>query len=305
MREYESNVGRGFRFRFLAAAIATSATFLVGLAPASADAAETPLIPPGFRLRASNGYTLSVTAFGNPRTERGAVILILRSHHAGVLYSAPASVSSTSIDADLGALGRIDVDFVSSGQSRVERPACGDPVRVDSGRYEGNIAFEGEEGYSQVQARSARGEAKMALSVICAGGPDSEGSGGHSPGARLAVRHRGARRFEFTAMKNSPTRPARFAASISESRRSLQISRSVEVEAAPSSFDFDIPSGAAHVSPPGPFAGEAHYVRLPSKSASWRGDLSVDFPGRANVQLTGPGTRASLSRAVLNPSHPF
>lgn len=106
-------------------------------------------------------------------------------------------------------------------------------------------------------------------------------------------------------MKNSPIRPARFAASISERRGGMGISRSVDVTAAPGAFDFDVPAGVAFVTPPAPFAGEARYTRSSGKRASWRGDLSVDFPGRAGVRLTGPGAHVSLVRMVLNPSHPF
>lgn len=273
---------------------------------ASVRAAEPPVVPPGFRLSASNGYTLSALAFDDSRTGRGGVLLFMRSRHAHALYYAPASVEPSSIEAKLGTIGRIDVDFVPSGQPRAERSVCGgDSVLVDSGRYEGTIEFTGEEGYSQVHASSARGEAMMALSLGCLGGPRSEGFGGNSPGARLTVRHRGARRFEFRAMKNSPTRPAMFTASIEESRGDLRISRYVAITTAPVSFDFDVPSGTAHVNPPAPFTGGASYRRSSGRSARWRGDLSVDFPGHAGVRLTGAETHASLVRAVLNPSHPF
>jgi hypothetical protein len=176
---------------------------------------------------------------------------------------------------------------------------------VDTGRYIGTIDLVGEEGYSEVHADSARGEVKEALNLVCPGGPQSEGSGGHSPGARLTVVHRGGHRFNFSAMKNSPSRPARFNASVSEQRGHLSIFRGVRATSAASSFDFDVPSGTANVNPPEPFAGRASYFRPAGTKARWQGDLSVDFPGRANVRLTGTGTRASLIRAVLNPSHPF
>jgi hypothetical protein len=98
---------------------------------------------------------------------------------------------------------------------------------------------------------------------------------------------------------------ARFSASISERRGQLSIERAVETEAKPAAFDYDVAAGVATVTPPAPFDGEATYSRTPKGGASWHGNLSVDFPGRAGVPLTGPGTRASLVRAVQNPSHPF
>ena len=272
----------------------------------SAEATNAPIAPPGFRLGAANGYTLSVLGLRNPSTHRGTILLAMRSHHGEALYSAPASIGPTSIEADLGALGSIDVDFVSSGQTREERSTCGGkPVPVDAGRYEGTIEFNGEDGYSQVHGSSARGEARMALSLGCVGDSPSEGTGGHAPGARLTVRHRGFPRFEFSVIKNSPTRPARFSASIEERRGDLRISRGVKLTAAPDSFQFDVRSATANVDPPAPFAGEASYRRSAHKGPRWRGHLRVDFPGRADVRLTGLGTRVSLVRAVLNPSHPF
>lgn len=135
-----------------------------------ARAAEPLPTPAGFELLASNGYTLSVMAADDPRTDRAFAFFFMRSRHAQVFYFAKASVGPTSIEADLGSLGRIDVDFVASGQSRTERSTCSDPVQVDSGRYEGAIDFEGEEGFSEVHASSARGDATLALNLICPGG---------------------------------------------------------------------------------------------------------------------------------------
>lgn len=270
----------------------------------SASAAGPALVPPGFSLRASHGYRLSVLNLGDPRTGSGVVVVTLRSRHAEVSYFAPAVLGPNSLEADLRALGRLDVHFVPSGQPRAERAACGKPALVEGGRYEGTIDFEGEEGYSRVHATSARGEAKGFLSLICPS-TGSEGTDGHSPGARLIARQRGASDFGFSAMTNSPSRPVRFGASIRERRGDLKIDRWVAATAAPRTFGFDVPSGKARVRPPRPFAGTATYRRRPGGRSKWRGDLSVDFPGRSDVRLTGPATRASLIRAVLNPGHPF
>jgi hypothetical protein len=281
---------------------------LVPLSSAGPARAAEPLpAPSGFRLPAANGYTLSVFAGQSPKTGAGFVLLFVRSPHAQVVYGAPASVSATSIEADLGSVGSIDVDFAPSGETRSEGSPCddGNPVSFDSGSYMGSIDFKGEEGYSEAHATSARGEIGSMLGLVCSGGPSSEGSGSHSPGARLTVRRQRNPLLEFEAMKNSPTRTAMFGASIGERRGPLQISRAVETTAGPGAFDFDVPEGFAHVSPPAPFSGEATYRRSPGKHTSWQGDLAVDFPGRSNVSLTGAGTRAGMRRAVLNPSHPF
>lgn len=268
--------------------------------------ASEPLVPFGFKVPASNGYTLSVIAFDNPRTVLDGAYLYMRSRHAGAVYVVPAVVGPTSIHAEFGALGRIDVDFVSSNRSRVEYLPCGGKaVQVDSGRYEGSIDFEGEEGYSEVHVSSARGEVKQWLSLVCSESGTSEGIGGHSPGARLTVKAQGANGFEFTVMKNSPIRPAMFAVSTSERQGSLFISREIGIRASPGAFEFDVPAGTARIRPPAPFTGEASYRCTAGKSVVWKGNLSVDLPGRADVSLTGRGVRASLIRAVLNPGHVF
>lgn len=291
--------------RRCALAMALASVFIALLVSSGSAFAEGPVLPGGFRLKASNGYSLSVVSFHKPNTERGEVLVLAQAPGSAVLYFTRATATDTSIEADLGAVGRIDVDFVPSGRARMERSACGGrPLAVDSGRYVGTIDFQGEQGYSEAHATSARGDAKFTLNLVCTR-VGSEGIGGHSPGALLRVHHRGSARFGFEARKNSPSRVARFDASIDERRGPLAITRAVGVEAGPATFDYDVPGGSATVAPPAPFDGTAFYRRAPGGRVTWRGSLSVDFPGRAGVRLTGAGTRASLERAVQNPSHPF
>lgn len=278
----------------------------VAMLASAASAVADGLTPPGgFRLPASSGYSLTVVSFHKPNTDRGEVLVYAQKHDAAVLYFARATVTDTSIEADLGRVGKIDVDFAPSGETRMERSQCGGKgVAVDSGRYVGTIEFQGERGYSEAHATSAQGNAQFTLSLLCPGGPKVEGIGGHSPGALLTARGQ-TTQFHFEARKNSPTRVARFNATIDERRGQLRITRGVAVKAGPAAFDYDVSAGTATVSPPAPFDGEATYRRGPGKSTSWHGDLTVDFPGRPNARLATPGSHASLIRAVQNPSHPF
>jgi hypothetical protein len=153
----------------------------------------------------------------------------------------------------------------------------------------------------------------VVLDFLCAidspsGEPSSEGIGGHSPGALLKVERRTpGLSLELTAMKNSPTRVSRFAAHIHEKRGPMTIDRSVAGVGGPGAFDFDIDrrAEAAAIAPPSPFSGELDFERADRATPRLRGDLAIDFPGRAGVRLVGPGSRASLVRAVQNPGHPF
>lgn len=276
----------------------------VAAGPASAESLPA---PSGFRLRASSGYSVRVLGLGNPKTGESAVLVFVGNRNSAVTYAtADAVVTATSIQADLGAVGRIDVDFVPSGEARTERSECGGkPLAVDSGRYEGVIDFEGEHGYSEAHARSAPGEAKLALNLLCAVRVGPDGIGGNSPGAFLTAHSGGHAKIKFEAMKNSPSRPARFTASIAERRGEMEISRSVAAVAGPGAFAFDFPSGRAIIEPPAPFAGVGNFRRSSDRGSTWGGDLTVDFPGHPEVALTGAGTKASLVRAVDNPAHPF
>jgi hypothetical protein len=263
--------------------------------------------PGGFRLPAGNGYSIHVLTFdGDPRGEHDEVILLVGRKGAGAAYFVlkRATVTETTVLADLGDLGSIDLHFVPSGQPRTERSICdSQPIEFDSGFYEGRIDFEGEEDYTEAHATRARGEIRLAASLVCGAGLD-EGMGGHSPGARLLVRRRwDSGKVELEATKNSPSRPAGFKASIEERRPGLAIDREVRVRAGAAAFGFDVPAQTALLDPPKPFEGAAHFIRDGSRPGRLQGDLSVDFPGRSDVSLND--TRGGLVRWVANPSHPF
>lgn len=273
-------------------------------APAAADS----LFPPGgFRLPASSGYSIHALAFdGDPHGKRDEVILFVSSKSASVVYFAlkHVEVTETTIAADLGRVGSIDLHFVPTGMPREESSACDPrPIKFDSGFYEGRFDFEGEEGYARAHATRARGEVRFAVSLICGRSAD-EGIGGGSPGARLVTRrHWDSGKLEFEATKNSPSRPSRFQASIEERRAGLVIDRGVSAVAGAGAFDFDVPAQTALLAPPAPFQGAARFHRPDRRPGRLLGSLSVDFPGRSNVRLGG--SRGSLIRWVQNPSHPF
>lgn len=264
--------------------------------------------PGGFRLLAGNGYSLRALSYdGDPQGQPDSLLLLFSRQGSSALYFAQKGVEVTeeSISAQVGGLGSIDLRFVPTGKPREEAPSC-EPkqtVAVDSGSYEGRVAFEGEEGFTEVHATRAPGDAHFVLSLICGGGVD-EGFGGHSPGARLLVhRRRQQGNVALEAWKNSPTRPAHFEASIGERRGALGIFRGISSSAGPRSFVFDVPAQSALVRPPSPFHGSARFVRPGKGPGRLQGGLEVDFPGRSNVSLAG--ARGGLLRYVKNPGHPF
>jgi hypothetical protein len=281
---------------------------IIGIAiPVNGSAAAADLYPPsGFQLPASNGYSIHGIAFdGDARGERDAVLLFVGRKGSSAVYSVRrgASVTETTISADLGAVGRIDLHFVPNGESKAETIPCSrKPIEFQAGHFVGSFVFEGEEGFAAAHRGQVRGEMGFVVGVIC-GQTVNEGFGGHSPGARLLARRKEAGGWVvLEATKNSPNRPSRFQASIEEKRRNLMIARGVGAIGGASAFEFDVPAQTAALKPPSPFEGSAKFLHI-GEQGHLRGNLSVDFPGRSNVSLAG--TRGSLSRYVANPSHPF
>jgi hypothetical protein len=278
-------------------------TMSVPLAAAAAYA------PGGFRLEASNGYWIHAIAFdGDPRGEHDGIVLFVARKGRGATYFARkgVQVTETTVSADLGKLGSIELHFVPGGKPRSEGSACDSPpVEIESGFYEGRFDFRGEEGFAEAHSTRARGEARLQISLVCGGGGGfSEGSGGHSPGAQLTMQRRfHGGRLRFEATKNSPTRPSRFRASIEERREGLEIERGVEASAGPGAFDFDVPHQSAQLKPPKPFTGFARFEGRKGQAGRLEGSLVVDFPGRSGVSLSG--VQGSIQRWVQNPSHPF
>jgi hypothetical protein len=284
--------------------LATGALLSAGVPAAGAA----PYVPGGFRLAASNGYTIhALTYDGDPRGQHDGVVLFVGRKGGGATYFARrgVQVTETTVSADLGKLGSIDLHIVPSGEPRIERSTCDpQPIEVDSGFYEGRIDFVGEEGYTEAHRTRARGEVRLQASLICPGQEGDEGFGGHSPGGQLRLQRRWDQgRLEFEATKNSPTRPSRFRALIGETRDGLGIEREVEATAGPRAFEFDVPNQSATLEPPSPFSGSARFQGSKGRVGRLRGNLLVDFPGRSDVPLSG--TQGNLQRWVQNPSHPF
>jgi hypothetical protein len=259
-------------------------------------------VPSGFRVEASNGYSIRALAGdGESRGRHDILILYVAREGSAVTYFFQQGVEVTedAIAADLGSLGSLDLHFVPTGAARTERVSClSGPIEFDSGFYEGRIDFEGEEEFTEAHRDRVRGEARFSVGLICGSSID-EGFGGQAPGARLMVRRRWSTgSLELEATKNSPTRPSRFEAEIEERQGRDAVIRAVGAEAGPNAFEFNVPAQLATLKPPAPFSGRGHFSR-----GRFHGSLAADFPGRANVPLNG--MRGGLGRWVGNPGHPF
>jgi hypothetical protein len=249
----------------------------------------------GFRVKAGNGYSLVVLGVSARGGHPASVEIVVSGRHRGVVYSAPATVTETSIQANLGELGEISVAFHPSGRPTTVRPKCGgSPVSFDSGSYEGTIDFHGEEGYTEVDATSAPGNLDFWLDALCLG--IGGGSGPLLPGAELHIRNPQLGP-EFTVVKNRPDAPARVEVGVSEYRDGISIERFTALLMPTGSFKYDPRLQVATLDPPLPFAGSGRFDRSKKASKRWSGDLTIDMPGREGVPLTGSGLRATLVHA--------
>lgn len=280
----------------------TAAAFLLVLAPPAA-AVETEF-DGTFTLRGSHGYTLYGYAYQQRIDGKGWVSLYAGRDREGASYFAPARVTATAVFADLGSLGTIDVAIRPSGEKGTVRARCGGPsITYEPSTYEGTIEFDGEEGFTHVSAERASLRLEPLLNSICVGGGSSEVSGDDPrlTGARLrAISYAHGRRLFLQVNENRPGALVRFETSVGERRDGILIYRWLEGSAPTGTFRFDPLLRTASLSLPSPFSGSAalSYGR-DSLGAIWNGSFAVDFPGRADVSLAGPGVHASLVHARL------
>lgn len=254
-----------------------------------------------FKLEASHGYTVIGFAASERIDGRGDIGLIVFRKGAAVSYSAPATVTPTRLEADLGVLGRISAEIVPSGRKKILRAPCGDEVhRVEPDVYRGTFEFHGEEGYADAVETRVPEYADFLLGLSCASGTGGEVSGSGLPGARLLAfsRHHG-RRLSLQLNKNRPGKAAVFSARLTESRGEIEIQRSVHGRQPARTFDYDPLLQTATVEPLVPFAGVASFQRNAAPANRWRGNLSVDFPGKSHVSLAGAGFMVKLAHARL------
>jgi len=257
--------------------------------------------PGAFELQGSNGYAIRVTGNAASHGSPSEVTVLVSKGKSYAAYQAPAKATATSFEADLGSLGRIDVDYHPTGQTWTRHGTCDAPTTYAVGYYEGTIEFHGEGGYTDASATKVEGTVP---DLPC--GFIGESIGGRNPGARLAAEIFGETSLGFRVYKNEPKGPAVFDAFIAEASGDVGIVRSVKATGTPGSFTYAATSRGdleATVKPPPPFTGSASFSKRAHGKARWKGDLRVDFPGHSDVKLTGPKALASLTLHVQITEH--
>jgi protein-S-isoprenylcysteine O-methyltransferase Ste14 len=253
-----------------------------------------------FRLEASHGYSILGLAASERLDGRGQLALIAYRKGASVTYVAPATVTPSRLDADLGALGRISAEIVPSGRTKRLRSGCGEGgVRtVEPRLYRGAFEFQGEHGYTEAAATDVLEDVRFLAGLVCGVQRGGERTGPGIPGARLRAlsRHDG-RRLSLQLSKNRPAKATFFSATVGESRRGIEIERTVSGRQPAQAFEYDPMLRTATVELAAPFSGAARFLRGATPASRWTGSLSVDFPGEPNVSLTAPRFAAHLVHA--------
>lgn len=249
-----------------------------------------------FALKGSNGYKVRVFAASERGYRKGGVLILVERKGRSASYYAPAAVTDTRVHAELGALGRIDVEFEPSGSKRTERSQCDPDTKLtyEEGSYVGSVEFHGEEGYTEVTATRAPLRLGFFLDFGCSAVGSGELLGPGLPGARLRARKGG---LVLQANQNRPGARVRLTASIFERHGSIRIGRQIETIDPSASFAIDPQLRSAVLRPQAPFSGTAVFRRDAPRGDRWTGNLEIDFPGRSDVALAGSHFRASLRHA--------
>ncbi|HEY2739745.1 MAG TPA: hypothetical protein VGK45_15155 [Thermoanaerobaculia bacterium] len=274
--------------------------------PVKFDATEFPGYAATFRLQGSNGYSIEIDAYSRTQEDEERIYISAVRKGSSAHYSAPVRMTATTISADLGSLGRVDLHLNPSGRKRTIPVKCGkgETFTYEPGVYEGILEFKGEEGYTTVSETQL--PLRPQLTSFCFGGRGSgESSGPDIPGARLrGVSYAHGRTLSFQVNKNRPGARTVYEASLRERHDGISAYREVWGVTSAAAFRFQPDLQTATLSPSSPFSGSASIGRSPNAvSPIWTGNLALDFPGRSDVPLAGPSVHVSLVHARFNCSN--
>ncbi|MGN6258122.1 MAG: hypothetical protein ACTHN3_10300 [Solirubrobacterales bacterium] len=294
-----------------------------GPAAASGEAGANIRRSPGesaaFTLAGSNGYSLYF------KSEKGMLTIVASRRRPGQATISPTgklvparrgatsestyavrgvSQDPTQISADLGPAGSVSLAFQPSGKKRVtfvdlgsksERCIGAAKVTRRLGTFVGTVSFRGENGYTTAEATAVAGTVGTSPFRNCttvrgaAGGPGAHNDPVPATEALFDV----GGDASFFAFRDSDA--AHFVSLDSEELSpGFFVLRTATAVGRSSLFSYG-PSGTwANLEPPAPFSGTGSYRDPNAGPPSWKGDLSVEFPG-FEQPLSGAGmTKPSL-----------
>jgi len=285
---------------------------LLALSTASAQA-KTEVLPGRYvlsiELPESDGWDISILAYNHRevylRAQRGL---------AYVFYRAAGRVSSQRVEANFGALGRIDLaldlEARGTGVPRLHGRCKGRSPYELTGSFHGVIDFPGEPNLVSVSARRGKATILRSFRRVCQPkspfGPIKKALPFTISwlGARS---HESGRTTEFQALGLNIENELLLGivgGRVHEHLEGVNIVRSNATLSSEKELSFTKPGAEperVEVKPGSPFTGKASFLKPAGEPSRWSGDLSVPVPGGGLVSLAGPNFHAYICR----PHSPF
>jgi hypothetical protein len=288
--------------RRLLSSLLAAAALAAFLAPAaSADETLGKGLEGSFTLNGTHGFEVRALIASYGEGDAGQIVLFVGKKNQQAIYIAKGTVTKESVDFDLGALGEVKAAVQPSGKKETLTSKCegGEKQTIEGAEYVGTIAFHGEEGFTEAAATRAPLSLTPLNELLCPElTTDGQEGGDGVRGAGLAIKRKGGPSLKLA--KNRPGARVFYQAQIKEKEGTVTVERSVGGYLAASALTFAPSLKTAHLTGAGPLSGSAIYTgkSLPSVSrpgkGPWRGNLTVDFPGHADVPIAGPGFKASI-----------
>lgn len=253
-----------------------------------------------FSIHTSDGYRIAISGW----RESVRVLVVQDPVNAGTRvveteYTTRGVVSRKGIEADLGSLGSISMQFrpLTNGNN-IESPKNCSPRRVyrRPGIFSGSFYFRGENSYTTFETDEVRGSIGDPQDLLCMA--PSSSIRGLPPvrtyldaGTSNSVMGNDLLIFSAIGTGNHFDR-VDFTAECREQIEDLNVRRFVTRIAPATDFIVGPELDKAVMYPPAPFSGTATFVRASNGARPrWSGSLSISFLGKSNVPLTGPSFR--------------
>ncbi|HEX4669942.1 MAG TPA: hypothetical protein VH275_08240 [Solirubrobacterales bacterium] len=269
--------------------------FVVPAAGASAKSLPAGLTLTHFELKGTHGYKIEG---GELREADFPPTAVVTAHRSGLraTYEVPGELEP-GMHAVFGAVGSADLDF-QRRKRMVDRPEKGCVWITETGIFQGDFSFAGEDSYTAAAATSVPGEITRLPNGFCGFGGDRKG---RTPdflrATQLSARSRIAHGFvQFEASAPGFKPGIGFGALVREVIGPMTISRTASAAGPRSAFVLE-PAKRPHsasVNPPAPFEGSARLRHRPGHPPTWIGSLSISLPGAPEVALAGSGFAARL-----------
>jgi len=278
--------------------IAVAAVFGVLVAPSGTCAKPGYISIPAehqrqLEVRGTNGFRIAVERID------GRVELTASNRATSAIYIVHSPPTRDNrIEATFPGLGEVSVRFQGSEPARRSSSFCEDhPSLMQKGTYRGVIRFRGEQGFTRVVARHARGFVYRSFKESCKGVP-SRPIRAHLLTASTKSQT-GITGFVASKPANASAifNSAEYFASQTQRGHGMLSLKLAAAQGERDTFAISGPPGrpeSATVAPPAPFSGTASFHATPGAPAEWEGNLAVELPGIGAVPLAGPSFSSEL-----------